>query len=567
MSVRSGVFIKYVVKFTTPALTVSNDVLAGDVCIDGDVTVKMGRWTAGTTFTITFYDLPESYAKALVDSDKPRVVMQLGYFDTKVVQVVEGICDHVESKAQGDQLVTTIEGRETALFGCATTAYTASPLGDVTFAQALNQVLSDPKLSSFVKSTAVTNDLPSDVMHNPTFTSKKVLAVIDEVAQRVWPHAESMIVDGQVFLGSPIRYDPGPPAQFSNGVNLAKFDPLKLKIPASTKSNVPTPDTNKTVRGFQFTAVGDPTLRPGQTVIVNGIKEFSSSANPEFRIREVEHRFSATAGYVCAGAATERQPNGAGGRQIDTAISRSAASAAREIADKIKSQAADSPGIEVGSVKAATDLYTADLYYGQTALPSETQPSVNVAVDQQNDHVYASKPVASVFAWRKCGLVTPVYPGMKAVVLHNRALANDGIVAGYVWSKQPEFTPPPNKSGDWWLSLPIDFDATQPPQDSTNAVNDLTANDGCRVVELKGFKITVGASGLKPVGTRPDPGAAEVCTIAHASGAVITIKNGEIDMAMSADGSGPKLSMTSSGISMTDGTLNMQLANGKLTIG
>jgi hypothetical protein len=567
MSVRSGVFIKYVVEFATPSLTVSNDVLKGDVCIDGDVTVTMGRWSSGTTFKITLYDLPEPYAKALADSDKPRVVIQLGYFDTKVARVVEGICESVESKAQGDQLVTTIEGSEAALYGCATTPYTATALGDVTFAQALSKVLSSPKLSGFVKSVAVTNDLPGDVMHNPTFTSKKVLSVIDEISQRVWPPAESMIVDGQVFLGSPIRYDPDTPAQFTHGVNLAKFDALKLKIAAATKSDVPTPDSNKTVRGFQFTVVGDPALRPGQTVIVNGIKEFPSSANPEFRIREVEHRFSATAGYVCAGAATERQANGAGGRRIDAAISKSAASAVRDIADKIKSQAADSPGIEIGSVKAAADRYMADLYYGQTALPSETQPSVNVAVDQQDDHVYAGKPVASAFAWRKCGLVTPVYPGMKAMVVHNRALANDGIVAGYVWSKQPDFAPPPNKPGDWWLSLPIDFDATQPPQDSTNAVNDLTANDGRRVVELKGLKIMVGASGLKPVGSRPDPGDAEVCTIAHASGAVVTIKNGEIDMAMSADGSGPKLTMTSSGISMTDGTLNMQLANGKLTIG
>jgi hypothetical protein len=153
---------------------------------------------------------------------------------------------------------------------------------------------------------------------------------------------------------------------------------------------------------------------------------------------------------------------------------------------------------------------------------------------------------------------------MKALLLHNRAVASDGVVAGYIWSKQPDFAPPPNQAGDWWLCLPIDFDATQPPTDSTNAVNDLTTNTGLRVIELKGLKITVGASGLKSVGNRPAPGDAEACTIAHASGATVTVKNGEIDVDT---GAGAKLSMSSSGIKMTDGTLNVQLANGKLAIG
>ena len=182
--------------------------------------------------------------------------------------------------------------------------------------------------------------------------------------------------------------------------------------------------------------------------------------------------------------------------------------------------------------------------------------------------------------------VTPVYPTMKALVAHNLGLATDGIVTGYIWSTLPDLPPPTNELGDWWLCLPIDFDAKLllPPDqtknadgtafdwkkfdwsnfDKTKAVNDLTASNGCRVIELKGLKITVGADRLKEIGTRPTPGDAEECTIAHASGAVVTTKKAEIDVDT---GSGPKLTLSSSGITLTDGKLNVQLANGKLAIG
>jgi hypothetical protein len=178
-------------------------------------------------------------------------------------------------------------------------------------------------------------------------------------------------------------------------------------------------------------------------------------------------------------------------------------------------------------------------------------------------------------------LVTPVYPGMKAVVGHNRAMSSDGMVMGFVWSHDPDYAPPSNHDGDWWLCLPIDFDATQPPQDATKAVNDLTANDGRRVIELKGLKITVGAAALKGIGERPTPGDEETCSIEHASGAKITVKNGEIDVTdgssspatitlkngeitLSAGGEGgPQLSLKNSEISLTDGIVTLRLSGGQ----
>ena len=49
----------------------------------------------------------------------------------------------------------------------------------------------------------------------------------------------------------------------------------------------------------------------------------------------------------------------------------------------------------------------------------------------------------------------------------------------------------PAQDGDWWLCLPTEVRGT-PPLPSGKGVNDLTANDGRRVIEAVGLKIVVG---------------------------------------------------------------------------
>jgi hypothetical protein len=538
MSVRTGVFIKYVLEF--PGLKLSNDLLAGDMCIDADITVSMARWTSGTTFTITLYDLPEANVKALADSTAsvslaplppialgppapPRVKIKLGYFDTATALVVDGVYESVESSVSGDKLVTTVKGREAAVYACKKTPFTAALSGDVSYAEAVKSLLSSPKLPpNCVDATPNVNLAKDAKLRNPKFTAKTVLQALDEIARRA--NAELMIVDGKVFLGAPIRYDDATPAPLDYASTLAKFDPLaKLNISGDETKEDGKEPPEKTVKGFQFTAVGDPTMRPGQSVTVNKIKDYAA-ASPPFRIRDVKHVFSSTSGYSVAGNATEQLEDGVSARRVDSAIGNTADTAARDLVDKIRSQAADNPVVEVAAVKAAADNYRTDLYYGQSAADGgETQPSVNVAVDQGNDRVYLAKPIASAFAWNRCGLVTPVYPGMKAVVVHNRASASDGIVAGYIWSKQPDFAPPDNHQGDWWLCLPIDVDATHAPDSSTNAANDLIANNGKRVIEVKGLKISVGSGKLAGVGKRPTEGGDDELLIEHSSGTKIHI--------------------------------------------
>jgi hypothetical protein len=536
MTVRTGVFTKYVLEF--PSLTVSNDLLAGDMCIDADVSVTMSRWTTGSTFTITLYDLPEAKVKSLAGpvsplplpvplgapgpAAPPRVKIKLGYLDTAVGLVLDGVYESVDSSVTGDKLVTTVKGREAAVYACKKTPLTAPLSGQLSYADAAKNLLSNPKLPPNCVAATPNVDLPGGAtLDNLKFTAKTVLQALDELAKRA--NAELLIADGKVFFGAPVRYDDVTPSPLDYAATLAKFDPLlKLAIPGTAKPGGGDAPPDKPVKGFQFTIAGDPSMRPGQTVTVAKIKDYVA-ANPAFRIRDVKHVYSAAGGYSCVGNATEELSDGTSARQVDTMIGSNADTATRDLTDRIRSQAAENPAIEIAAVKAAADKYRADLYYGQSADGNETQPSVNVAVDQQEDHVYQGKPIASPFAWRKCGLVTPVYPGMKAVVLHNRASASDGIVSGYVWSKQPDFAPPESQAGDWWLCLPVDFDATQPPGDSTKAANDLTGNNGKRVVEVKGLKITVGSGKLGTVGTRPTQGDDDEFLIEHSSGTSVHI--------------------------------------------
>jgi hypothetical protein len=166
---------------------------------------------------------------------------------------------------------------------------------------------------------------------------------------------------------------------------------------------------------------------------------------------------------------------------------------------------------------------TTTLFLCQNFQEAESQPSINVEVDKTAQLIFEDKPIAVPFAWHKCGLMTPIYPGMKALINHNLNLQDDGIITGFIWSKMPEISPPQNQEGDWWLCLPIDFDSSNPPSDSTKAVNDLTANNGKRVIEVKGLKITIGNERLRNVGIRPEEGGNDEFLIEHKSGTKIKI--------------------------------------------
>jgi hypothetical protein len=240
------------------------------------------------------------------------------------------------------------------------------------------------------------------------------------------------------------------------------------------------------------------------------------------RIVSLTVNYSMKTGYVCELVVTDEK---------DGARSTAATPAGKvvdEFNKKILAARQDNPAIDIGQASsytpadgaAAGEAHRVTLDYSQTPEKDVKAPSTDSPVSTEVSLV--KKPMASVFAFDKVGLVTPVYPGMRAVLAHNRSLTNDAVVAGWLWPSQPSAsTPPPNKAGDWWLALPTELGSDGRP--TGKGVNDLTDARGARVVQARALHILVGADALPNVGTRPTVPDDDTITIEHAKGTTITV--------------------------------------------
>jgi hypothetical protein len=213
----------------------------------------------------------------------------------------------------------------------------------------------------------------------------------------------------------------------------------------------------------------------------------------------------------------------------------------------------NNPTVDIGEVTAysagnqggANAAHRTTLRYPQVPAPHDESPSVGSVVSADGDQLL-NKPMVSPFAFDKVGLVTPVYPGMRAVLVHNRSLTNDALVAGWIWPSNPAAAPPPNEVGDYWLAMPTGLDSNGKP--TGKGVHDLTDARGARVIHARGLHVLVGTSALGDVGSRPAVPDDDTITIEHSSGTKITI-----------DSQGA-LSITTSGKSISIGNGSVSLA-------
>jgi hypothetical protein len=151
------------------------------------------------------------------------------------------------------------------------------------------------------------------------------------------------------------------------------------------------------------------------------------------------------------------------------------------------------------------------------------------------------------FAWGKCGLVLPRYPGTRVLLEHRNGDGGDAVDVGAFWESGKG---PSSEPGDWWLILPVGVaadkrqtvpDGTSPPPEHTGkATNDLIDADGNRVITVGELTVKVGQDGLTTAGTRPTRATeAGSVTIEHVAGGskivmksdgtvVITAKNIEM---------------------------------------
>ena len=299
------------------------------------------------------------------------------------------------------------------------------------------------------------------------------------------------------------------------------------------------PATPAVRTGLEVVVLGHPELRVGQVVTVTGLDHVP--AGP-LRISRVTHTYGTTSGYTCSlvltAVAAGKRARVTGG--VQGVVDR--------VQDVIERSHTDHPAIDVGQVESyqpgKDGKHLADLDYGQNPASNVVAPSVASPVeDEVKLH---SKPVASPFAFHKVGLVTPVYPGMRAVLGHNRGSVNDAVVAGWLWSEHPRHEPPANEPGDYWLALPTELDGDGLP--TGTGVNDLTDAKGRRVVQARALHVLVGGPKLPEVGVRPSVPDDDTLTIEHHSGTKITISSaGEVTITTD----NQKLSLTNGQVSLT----------------
>jgi hypothetical protein len=229
----------------------------------------------------------------------------------------------------------------------------------------------------------------------------------------------------------------------------------------------------------------------------------------------------------------------------------SAVGTARAIRSVAEDAAAAARAPEVGEVRAANSTSSGDeppsqtetLWRGLARPDGRGNQARRLDIRRRNPSVFEGVPYTSPFAWGRCGLVLPRYPGTRVLMVHRNGEPRDPVEIGALWESG---WGPDSEPGDWWLILPAGLeegkrasmpDSTERPEDWLDEVtNDLIDADGNRVIEVGELTIRVGT--LKRAGVRPERASLEHgVTIEHVDGeAKITIdQDGKIVIEAKAD--------------------------------
>jgi hypothetical protein len=283
------------------------------------------------------------------------------------------------------------------------------------------------------------------------------------------------------------------------------------------------------------------------------------AAGPEITlyVNSVEHRLSRDSGFVTTLSGVEIRdgsaftdawdehaatgpgsaPGGSGNRGGTAGAAASAARAIRTIAEDA---AAGARLPEVGEVRAAHTSGTTEppsqtltVWRGLDTPDGRGNQARRLPIRRHNPSVFDGVAYASPFAWGKCGLVLPRYPGTRTLLVQRNGQPRDPVDVGALWESGHG---PDSEAGDWWLILPVDVpqadrggaaDSETPPEEHAGQVtNDLIDAEGRRTIEVGELTIRVGKDALGSAGTRPAaPSDQDAITIEHTKeGAKITLK-------------------------------------------
>ncbi|RJL35440.1 hypothetical protein D5H75_01090 [Bailinhaonella thermotolerans] len=558
-------------------LRVSNDVFSGEYVLDADIRVDLVAGAAASTFSAKLTNLPAEvtetlktrHADALMGRDPVGVSLALGYFDDpggRSDAVVRGVLTGLRtSVTAGGDLVTELRGVEAAGYRLLRTAVREGRPGGRSLTASVRAVAAAASKGGPITVTASADGLPE--ARNFSLRAGDGLQALRQIAQVA--QAPLVIGDGVIRMGA--AADAGTPLRFTAADNIVSLDHVQedpedlVPAPApadggggalgaaagavAAAAGVRLPGgSGKARTSLELTVLGDPAVRPGRTAVV--VPDDPRDAPPgRLRVERVRHLFHSRRGYTCEVLLVVADP----GRRAPR--STGAEGVGRRMRDLVESVRGENPAIDVGEVaKYGAGGHLADLHYGQSPAADVVAPSVEAEVDREPR--LHERPLASPFAFHRCGLMVPVFPGMRAVLAHNRGLVNDAVVTGFLWPDQPEHTPPRNRPGDWWLCLPTGLDPKGLP--TGKGVNDLTDAAGRRVVQARGLRIAVGDKLLPDVGERPQvPDAlAGKLLIEHDSGTTVTVAT---DGAVTVDAGGRPLTLKSGPASIT-------LADGKITL-
>ncbi|MFB4296704.1 hypothetical protein [Actinomadura sp. NTSP31] len=544
-------------------LTVSNDVLSGSLIIDADITVTMADGAAADTFEIGLVNLPAQITDLIKNTHAAgalNATVHLGYFDepstrTGPGEVLVGRVMSVTGSVGDDGLSRTVlRGQEEGGYLLRNApAKLDRPAGGraVELAGALAASAGVP----LADGSTLGGDLADF-----TVRTGSVLEALGALAARA---GEPLVVrDGKVFLGRAVGAPTDPaPVVFDPDTNLVSLSsstaedtavraafpppgPGGASGPASGLAPAPTPPVRTTL---DLTVLGHPRLRVGQAAAVTGLS--GVPAGP-LRLARVVHRFRADSGYTAelrliAAAPGERAEVATG---VQAVVDR--------LLDAVERERDDHPAVDLGEVTAyapgADGKHLASLHYGQAPEDGVSAPSVASPVGTDVDLL--GKPIASPFAFHRTGLMTPVYPRMRAVLAHNRGDVNDAVVTGFVWPDNPVQQRPANQAGDHWLALPTELGEDGLPRGK--GANDLTDAAGHRIIQVAALRVLVGGDALPEVGERPDPPTDDSITIEHQSGTTITVDSG----------GAVTISTANQPITLTNGSVSMKLDGSSVAV-
>ncbi|WP_105969039.1 hypothetical protein [Streptomyces geranii] len=537
-------------------LKVSNDVLSGSLVIDADITVTMTDGAAADTFEVCLINLPGRVTELIKNTHAAgpvNVTIHLGYFDepttrtTTAGQVLVGRIVSVTGSVGADGLSRTVLcGQEEGGYLLRNTPVERDRrvgTESVDLAKSLAGAAGVP----LADGSTVGGPLDFTVRAGSALDALGALAARADVPL--------VVRDRAVHLGAAVGAFTDPaPVVFDPDTNLVALSSSTAEDtgarpafpPRAAENDVPgaEPAVLPPVRTtLDLTVLGHPGLRVGQVATTTGL---SGVPTGPLRLSHVVHSFRVGSGYTAQLRLIAALPGERA--EVHTGVQ----GVVDRWRDALERGRADHPAVDLGEVTGyapgAEGGHVASLHYGQRPGPGVAAPSVASPVDtavELND-----KPIASAFAFHRTGLITPVYPRMRAVLAHNRGEVDDAVITGFVWPDNPAQERPANRTGDHWLALPTELGEDGLPRGK--GANDLTDAAGQRVIQVAALRVLVGTDSLPEVGTRPDPPTDNSITIEHQSGTMITVDS---DGAVTISTSDRPITLTNGSVSMKlDGT-------------